>query len=291
VTLNAIWDISDVWVSSASDVDAIATGNGATQILHYNGISWTDATYPVIAYEFFGIPNGPLYAYADEWLLRSTSGWTTLTSPEGTGGPDRIDSLWGTSKSNLYAVTSSALRHYDGSWSSEVAGLDNNDVDFTDSFYGTAADDVWYSDHNQSSEPSRTPRLMHYDGSQWTDVWSNLPAQVHQYPQKGLYGLFGSGRDDLWGMQSPRTVVHYGGSTWTVGGPTTCDLMHGWASSKKNAWLVGKGGCTFHWDGTSWSKVDSGTTLDLYRVRGTDPRTVWIAAASKDTVLRLKPAK
>jgi hypothetical protein len=94
-------------------------------------------------------------------------------------------------------------------------------------------------------------------------------------------------------MARARTLVHYDGATWSIvpgpGDEWGCDLTHGWASSKKNAWLVGRGGCIFHWDGVAWEKTPSGVTTDIYSVHGSDPEHVWIAASSTTSLLRLKP--
>ena len=49
-----------------------------------------------------------------------------------------------------------------------------------------------------------------------------------------------------------------------------------------DAWAVGGGGTTLHWNGTVWSSVPSGTTETLYGVWGSGPNDVWAVTSAGD---------
>jgi hypothetical protein len=49
-----------------------------------------------------------------------------------------------------------------------------------------------------------------------------------------------------------------------------------WGSGARDVWAVGLAGTILHWDGAGWSPSASGTTADLYDVRGSAADDVWI---------------
>ena len=57
--------------------------------------------------------------------------------------------------------------------------------------------------------------------------------------------------------------------------PQGNNLGGAWGSGSNDVWAVGGAGSIVHWDGTTWSVVESGTTRDLNGVWGTGPSDVW----------------
>jgi len=41
-----------------------------------------------------------------------------------------------------------------------------------------------------------------------------------------------------------------------------------WGSGPDDAWAVGSSGITVHWNGSTWSEVDSGTSNYIYAIHG-----------------------
>ena len=270
-----------VFVRSPTDIYASeGSSNLGTGYYHYNGTSWTGVRYNGYATSLISLSSGELLGYGSEVNIKAKSGddWEALPIPQ-----VLFYNLWGTSLTNLYASTNNGNVRFDGKTWSPVAALG----DESGSFVGSGEKDIWFSSPGKML-------LTHFDGTKWTNGWSNLPDEVKsQSPLIGPYGAFATSADDIWAMGRAHTLIHYDGTAWkVVPGPDDewgCDLTRGWASSKVNAWLVGKGGCVFHWDGKAWANVPSGVTEDLYSVHGSDPDHVWIAPYSTTTVLRLKP--
>ena len=126
------------------------------------------------------------------------------------------------------------------------------------------------------------------DGT-WTQTEMAKPYSSY----RSARSLFGSAADDYWFLGNDYDLVHFDGASFTrVPGPDDewgCSLTTGFATSKKNAWLGGSGGCLFHWDGDAWSKVDSGVERTIAAVHGSSPENVWLAFGSETEVLRLIP--
>jgi len=81
---------------------------------------------------------------------------------------------------------------------------------------------------------------------------------------------------------TPASSGTTGSMKWAVqGGPTTESLGAVFALDDSHVWAVGGIGTAIHYDGTSWSKKDSGLVEQgksapyLYGVSGSDPEHVW----------------
>jgi hypothetical protein len=89
-------------------------------------------------------------------------------------------------------------------------------------------------------------------------------------------GAWGSAPDDVWAFGSGGTIVHWNGSTWSrVPSGTDEWLSVAWGSARDDVWAVGFGGTILHWNGGAWSPVASGTTYTLTRVWGKEPNDIW----------------
>lgn len=277
--------LSSIFVRGPNDVYASeGASNLGTGYYHYDGKGWTGVRYPGGAYSLAGLTSGELFGFGEELNIKSKTGdtWEQFPQPQTAGSPAFVQSLWGTSTTNIYASSGAGNVHFDGDSWSVVVGLDTHRGQFA----GASAKDVWFAANGYG-------QLAHFDGTKWTNHWADVPPSVQKTPTDGPYGVFASGADDVWAMGRRRTLMHYDGAAWNIiAGPQDewgCDLVKGWASSKKNAWLVGRGGCVFHWDGAAWEKIPSGVTDDIYGLHGSDPEHVWIAPYSTAYVLRLKP--
>ncbi|AKU94857.1 Type IV fimbrial biogenesis protein PilY1 [Labilithrix luteola] len=65
--------------------------------------------------------------------------------------------------------------------------------------------------------------------------------------------------------------------------PTNIDARYAltsvWGSSANDVWAVGSAGAIVRWDGTQWSKIDSGRKETLRAVWGSSAHDIWIVAA------------
>jgi hypothetical protein len=80
--------------------------------------------------------------------------------------------------------------------------------------------------------------------------------------------VFAFGWNDIW--IAAGGIHHFDGSQWTeqraiveVGSTNKI-----WGSSSSNLWLVGNNGLIINYNGSTWRRVESGTSLDIYDVFG-----------------------
>jgi hypothetical protein len=80
---------------------------------------------------------------------------------------------------------------------------------------------------------------------------------------------------------------------WGLSGPAACDSLPSSVSalyavdmvSSTDGWAVGRSGTILHWNGSTWSQVQSPTTWDLHTVSMVSSTLGWIGG-SRGTVLR-----
>ena len=91
----------------------------------------------------------------------------------------------------------------------------------------------------------------------------------------------------MFAVGSSGTILHYDGLTWTkMASPTTVNLNGVWAASSSDVFAVGLDGTIIHYDGTAWSPMDSPTTNNLFDVWGVSRGNVY--AVGDGTFLRYK---
>lgn len=243
-----------------------------------------------------------------EW---KPTGWTDRSTQDPRGGPVQ---LWGTSASNLWGVAYSGIWHWDGvRWTlTETRWTRLRDIG------GTAANDIWVVGNGGT--------ILHYDGTQWTQVTSGTTAD--------LVSVSVRGPDDVWATGQGAVVLHRDSQGWKIVYPaqgsylyrqiagisptealviesvsgvvyrvTTAgdvETLYGsgqygkawtlWAFSPTDIWAVGSWASIQHFDGTTWTTLESnpyGTrTYDC--IWGAPNGDVWIA---KPTQVRRRAAR
>ncbi len=116
-------------------------------------------------------------------------------------------------------------------------------------------------------------------------------AQNHGLTQSILYGVWLSGRTDVWAV-GDRVTLHYDGSGWAS---VTNALDIGtsvWGSASDDVWSIGRSTApdtTFisRFNGVQWLAATNPTTMPLQAVRGSSAANVW-AVGNGGTVLRLQ---
>ena len=91
---------------------------------------------------------------------------------------------------------------------------------------------------------------------------------------------------NVFSVASGGVVLHFDGDTWTeMQSGSDAWLLSVWGASGSDIFVVGLSGTILHYNGSDWSAVDGGTTRDLYDVWGSS-RTDVYAVGSRGTVLR-----
>ncbi len=120
---------------------------------------------------------------------------------------------------------------------------------------------------------------VHWDGEKWELVKIPFtgPCSAVKYPE--LTATYAFSENDIWFARAG-SLVHYNGENFR----NDCgmnELINGaikriWGTSTQDLYIVGNGGTIVHYDGQSWTKLESGTDVNLTDVWGTsDGNTVW----------------
>ncbi|MGZ3424371.1 MAG: WD40/YVTN/BNR-like repeat-containing protein [Polyangiales bacterium] len=103
-----------------------------------------------------------------------------------------------------------------------------------------------------------------------------LPCIEAAHSGKLLHRAWGANDRDVWAVGLAGTIAHYDGSTWsTVDSGTKSTLFGVWGSSEKDVWAVGAKDTVLHFDGAHWTASQTGLCLELHAVFGTGPSDVW----------------
>jgi hypothetical protein len=213
--------------------------------------------------------------------------WTPMAS--GTGA-DLVD-VWGSSATDVFVVgeeetedgqfeVASVIRHYDGTdWAPQFREVDL----ILRSVWGSSPADVFAVG---LSFVSPEARVLHFDGSRWSEVPGFTPGQDEQF---ALESVWGSSATDVFAVGSvfdgpfeESLIFHYDGSSWRrmpVTGPVKPGLLDVWGSSGTDVYAVGRvddddpsTGVILRYDGASWSPVRE--------VEGLAPTSIWGSSAA-----------
>jgi hypothetical protein len=210
--------------------------------------------------------------------------WTAMDSQTRADLPD----VWGSSGTDVFVVGEedtetevfSVIQHYDGTgWTRQLrkAGLVLRAV------WGSSSTDVLAVGADQDSP---APRVLHFDGSQWTEVGGFGPGE---FEVLGFESVWGSSATDIFvvgsafdGIFDQSLIFHYDGTSWRrmqVPGRILPSLVDVWGSSPTDVYAVGQNdedapstGVVLRFDGTTWAPV-------LQR-QGFAPTSIWGSSAT-----------
>jgi hypothetical protein len=238
-----------VWAAGAQDVFAAGSGFVARQagtgrfwsIISDFGSSeaWFDAWGTSAASVFFVGGGGAVGRYESP-VFTAIQGPTTNT----------LRGVFGYSDSDVWAVgDAGAIVHFDGtSWSLVESG--------------TTSDlrDIWGYDGGAIAVGVNGTVVV-YDGSRWE---ATFDGHSHAYQD-----MFGFSERDVFAVgrvgQNTGYVRHIDGREWVLEGE---ELLSVWGFDAKDVYAVGRLGGIFHFDGSAWTPMASGTTAVLNGVCG-----------------------
>ena len=159
--------------------------------------------------------------------------------------------------------------------------------------YGSYLNDVWIVDENDIwvvgniETDSMEYNMAHWDGVEWELM--GLVSQDEQIGHLGidpiienysshtldLYSIHYFSENDIWVLSG--YPIHWDGNNWTFYhlhkmGVIDVGLSNGamWGSSPDNIYFVGRKGTIVHFDGNEFTKMESGTHIDLIDIDGTE---------------------
>lgn len=238
--------------------------------------------------------------------------WTEVTTAA------TVQSIWGTSGTDVYAVVSaphrvdaadpSQLLHYAGPVTDGSSGWTVDPVSTAfpahfDTVWGTSADDVWLAGRvrisastvrgqvvhripNGEGEPTwRSEQPAHTFASETTTRVLGISATTTRAWLVGFSSTFDGSGDLHTGATSAASAPF----TWTTTnaydtGPGANAIYTGWAASPSEIWFAGQYGRLRRWDGQSWRIA--AIALDgvpvqkaIHAVWGAGPNDIWAVGA------------
>lgn len=114
---------------------------------------------------------------------------------------------------------------------------------------------------------------VHWNGSKWSMV--KIPVRDYggftsSFPLKAVFGF---AANDVW-FASDADLIHWNGSNWIPAAFVMTDLSFNgqvlkmWGTSGSNLYLVGRNGAIYHYNGSNWQKLASGTPVDIQDIWG-----------------------
>lgn len=265
--------MDDIWGSSPWNVYVAGHNmkkNGS--VYHFNGKKWSPvplANFGAFSlHEIWGISDSDIWAvgfFTDQigWdssgraILKFRSfiihydghGWDETIIQEG----GILDSVWGSSPSDVWAGGINTLLHYDGtSWQNYPIYMPPQGIQFV-SIAGFSQDDVymtgWIKDVVDPVD-STSYYLYHYDGSSFNLIDSTYTTAGHNVPKFGKeLEVIGN---DLYSIEyfvfkkegSDWVQLYHNAGLWKMGG-----------SSSDNIFCVGWGGTIIHYNGRDWQQI------------------------------------
>lgn len=252
--------VSDVW----------AAGRAGT-IIHYDGVSWSAVTSPVIqdingldvvsASEAYGVTDG---GHLIRW---EGTLWNTLTTPTVN---DLNDISMASSSFGVAVGQSGTILHWDGvDWLSASSPT----VGHLFGVHLFTASDGWAVGANGT--------IINWDGVDWTTVTSPVATDLNDVHLTSIsYG---------WAAGDGGEILNWDGVNWTsVTTPVVSKLNSIEGRSAAEAWALGNFGVILEWDGVNWTSFTSPTTRDLYDVTVQNPTDGW-GCGEKGTLLKDPP--
>ncbi len=224
------------FISFSNDNDGWAVGYSG-EILHYDGIQWSEYSDPLISGSLISVTalsdsnvwiggsGGTLYHFdGSQWIqtvINATSiyelcfispdegylldSWGKVFKYNGIGWSFQID-----------LVVTGQYAHWE---KSDLNLIQNNDGWLCNNYY-------YYDDY-----------LYHFDGVNWTQY------QNSTYPAGGIFTLDMVSSNDVWGAGARGRIYHYNGSQWeAVSSPTSKDIYKIKMIDSTDGWAVGEDG-------------------------------------------------
>jgi len=246
------------------------------------------ATMSVDLHWISALNNNLVYTVGDSGKIYKWNGavWTNEQSPT----TERLGGVAVIAQNDVWIAGEKGIWHFNGSFWSQEAGYPTSacyGMDYASSdsvwvagvgvihFYNGSGwitsspgtQRIWDIDINNSTNGwavSQDGKVFHYNGA----AWSLFIDCVGNYS----YGVWATNESNVWvgGYNCPATnsisyyydANHWDGSDWTgfISDDTIYDIE---GTTENDVWLVGYYGCIYHWNGSSFSKMNSPTSKDI----------------------------
>lgn len=303
-----------VWGSSANSV--VMVGDNA--ILRWDGRSLRlQSELPATLLAVFGFSDQDIFAAGSEGTILHYDGtaWSLMDSTTS----KQICAVWGSSKTDVYAVTCqdsglwgpNQVLHFDGahwsalprttnSWLSGIWGTDAAHVYAVGSqgifqigsdgpvlLSGQGGSAIWMADPSHLFVVGPHGKILHGDGVNWTA----MPKLVDH----DLVAVFGRSAEDVYAVgyigsswaipTSEPVVLHWNGTVWQEQStPALFGLSGVWVDPQGTAWAVGHRGELLRQEQGQWRRFGPSISLGaLHSIWGSGPNDIYAASGWADT--------
>ncbi len=157
----------------------------------------------------------------------------------------------------------------------DVAIIDENNI--------WAVGEIYMKDSLGNYDP-HAYNAVHWDGQQWElkrIMFYTICGQtsLSSYPAKAIFTF---SENDIWIAGGGRQLARINGTNQfdKICLPFSMVINKLWGSSSNDLYAVGNGGNIAHWNGSSWKKIESGTTLNLFDIHSYNGNDVFISGGS-----------
>ena len=230
---------------------------------------WVEVmTAPDVLNGVWGLDANNVYAVGKGGVILFWDGskWGAMTNPNN----DSLHGLWGNS-TKIWAVGDGGSINWDGSAWSQADSSDS--YSFKSIMGGTsylyAPGDSYY---------------LRYRSMTSTGYWSSVSLSGVT-SGAALAGVWVFSDNEVYAVGEDATVIkctsgcaNYSSSNWskeTLPSGLTSHLNAIWANSNTDIWAVGNDGAIVHYDGTSWTKMTTGSSTYFHGVWASGPKDVW----------------
>jgi hypothetical protein len=215
-----------------------------------------------LQYENYLINNSDTLLYIDSLLPNKNYTFKAVSfyNPEDGVNSNKINTTTLDTTSNNFSWQSWSFGSYSATSLYDVAIINENDIWAVGEILIADSVGTGYTVYN----------AVHWDGQSWElkkiqtlylGNWITLP----------LEGIFAFSSTDIWLAGS--LPIHGDGTNWTIydiretSGDPYLDVSRLWGSNPNDIYFVGRAGSIVHYNGSSFSKIESGTTImfqDIY---------------------------
>lgn len=210
--------LSDLWGMGAKERWAV--GN-AGLVLRWNGTDWRKVSVPTTNDLIAVWGSGPDSVWiAGQGLVLHWDGLAWTTHPHGRS----VRALWGSGANEVWAFADDAFLHWDGAtWSSTPSPLvrPSGVSPSVLAAWGSADNDIW--------AVGTEGAMVHWNGTNWAEVAQSLTPS-------NLIAISGTGPSNIEAISSQQ-VLHFNGTSWSLGAAPTNDLTGLWFDAMGVRWL------------------------------------------------------
>lgn len=175
---------------------------------------------------------------------------------------------------------------HDVTWTTCTLGLAGVAMNILRDVYAINDTDVWVVGMIRTAETERRDSLgnwvpnfnaAHFDGKTWTPVRIWHKDQNDLMAADPLNSVIAFGKNDVF-FFSEGAFIHWDGKSFTSNWITTARwgaFLKGWGSSPSNIFVATTLGTVTHFNGTTFKKIETGTSERFGDIYGSKEGTVW----------------